>query len=175
MTIYKLVKYNLEPRAIELKNQQKSNREIARILSKEAGMLVAKDSVNQYFKTHNKVLKQLAKKDVKFHKEMLRQHLEANEQLIYVSQEARAAIEEMKRDPNVPPWRRAGLIAVILHQAEVLLKRSGEISAAPQTNITVIKQEFNNFQQLVLSIIEEEGGDELSERILRRIQKETRQ
>ncbi len=173
MTISKLVKFGLETRAVELKNQRSSDYDIAKCLTTESGKKISRENVHNYFRTQQKTLKALAAEDTEFHKEVLRQLLDANEQLLFVAREARAAIEEAKEDSESDPLRRAALLSVILHQVEILLKRAGEISDAPQTNIMVIKQEFNNFQQFALTIIEEEGGHELCERILRRIQKES--
>ena len=168
MAISKLVKFSLEPRAIVLKNQRMSDYKIADILSSESGEKISRLNVHNYFRTQQKTLKALAAEDADFHKEVLRQLLDANEQLLFVAREARAAVEEAKANSESPS-RRAALLSVILHQVEILLKRAGEISDAPQTNIAFINQEFNNFQETVLSVVEEEGGYELRERILRRL------
>ncbi len=169
MPISKIVMFGLETRIVELKNQQKSNREIARILTKESGELVARDSVNQYFKTHYKILKRLAKEDARFREQALRQHLEVNALLLFISQKAKAAVEKLEADPKSNPGRMAALLTVLLREVEFLAKRLGMVSDAPQTNIAFINQEFNNFQETVLSVVEEEGGYELRERILRRL------
>jgi len=164
MATSKIVKFGLETRAIELKNQRKSDYQIADILTNESGKKISRDNVYNYFRTHYKILKLLAEEDAKFQKEMLRQHLEVNAQLARVSQKAWATIEKLEADD---PARVAPLLSVILHQVEIVCKRAGEISDAPQ--ITIINQEFNKFQESVLSIVEEEGGRELRERILRRV------
>ena len=158
------MKFGLEERAITLKNQRTSHREIAKILARESGRKINRQNVDSYFRTHYLILKALAAEDTEFHKEMLRQLLDANAQLIFVGQKAQAAIERLEEDD---PARIAPLLSVILHQVEILLKRAGEISDAPQ--VTIINQEFNKFQAAVLSIVEEEGGPELRERILRRV------
>jgi len=167
MAISKIVKFGLETRAIELKNQRKSDYEIADILTSESGKKISRDNVYNYFRTHYKILKKLAEEDAKFQKEMLRQHLEVNAQLVRVSQKAWATIERLEVDD---PARIAPLLSVILHQVEIVCKRSGEISDAPQ--ITVINEGVRQFSETVLAVAVEVGGDELRERILRRLQKE---
>ncbi len=175
MAISKIVMFGLETRAVELKNQHKSNYEIARILSKEAGMLIARDSVYEYFKTHYEILKQLAKKDVKFHEEMLRQHLEVDALLLFISQKAKAAVEKLEADPKSNPGRMAALLTVLLREVEFLAKRLGMVSDAPQTNITVINQEFNEFKTIMFDVIQEVGGDELEQKVLEALKSRIRQ
>jgi len=167
MKTSKIVKFGLEERAILLKNKRNSNYEIACILAMESGKSISRQNVDNYFRTHYLILKKLAEEDAEFHKEMLRQHLEVNAQLFRVSQKAWATIEKLEVDD---PARIAPLLSVILHQVEIICKRSGEISDAPQ--ITVINEGVRQFSETVLAVAVEVGGDELRERILRRLQKE---
>ncbi|UZE92078.1 MAG: hypothetical protein IB616_05020 [Methanosarcinales archaeon] len=82
MVTSNIVKFGMEERAITLKNQRLSHREIAKILARELEHRIYHQNVSSYFRTHYQILMKLAEEDEKFHKEVLRQYLDANAQLI---------------------------------------------------------------------------------------------
>jgi len=57
------VKFGLQERAIILKNQRKSHREIAEILVRESGRRIHHQDVDNYLNTQYKILKLRAKED----------------------------------------------------------------------------------------------------------------
>jgi len=78
----KIVIFGLQERAITLKNQRKSNYEIASILAMESGKSISRQNVDNYFRTHYLILKKIVAEDAEFKQDLMRQLLDANAQLI---------------------------------------------------------------------------------------------
>ncbi|UZE92452.1 MAG: hypothetical protein IB616_01180 [Methanosarcinales archaeon] len=166
MTISKIVQFGLEDLALQLKEKGASSREIAQILSAESGKNINHTNVLNFFNRRTQDLREIAKKQVKLKSQIVQQEINVIDELRYINQKVKVAIEELEKDGS-DPSRRAPLLAVLQRQTEFISKRLGEVSDAPQ--ITILNQEFDKFQESVLSIVEEEGGRELRERILRRV------
>jgi hypothetical protein len=158
----RIIKLNLESRIKELVYNNKSEREIASILSRESKQAITQSSVHRYLSAQDQLKQQVVENNNKLQAKVIELELDTVQARHELIREIRDLAQQAKESGDL----KTALIGLDKAVAAIdsLDKRLGRFTGQPETQVNVMiqqNQQFNEFMKVVL----EEVNDDTKARI----------
>ena len=139
----KIQRWGLEKRAVALRAEERSNSEIARVLTKECGREVSRMSVDRFFKSTQAAIGEAIVKREDLQAKEAAIHLDVIGQLTHINTETLAILKEAKAARD----HKTALLAIqrVEKQLELQAKLLGDIDDSPR--VVAIREIVINEQQ----------------------------
>lgn len=139
----KILRWGLEKRAVTLRAEERSNSEIARMLTKECGRDISRMSVDRYFKGIPAAVGESLVKREELRAKEASIHLDVIGQLTHINTETLAILKEAKAARD----HKTALLAIqrVERQLELQARLLGEIDDSPK--VIAIREIYINEQQ----------------------------
>ena len=138
----KILRWGLEKRAIALRAEERSNSEIARMLTKECGREISRMSIDRYFKGVPAAVGESLVKREELRAKEASIHLDVIGQLTHINTETLSILKEAKAARD----HKTALLAIqrVEKQLELQAKLLGDIDDSPK--VVAIREVYINEQ-----------------------------